>query len=218
MVVCLAFDAVIQGLKSDHAKKIKIDRQKIAPSKKKAGTPHDLIVPKKCVNMEMTKLSESLFPMKHYVPFFRKRDKYGKLYFMTQSDSMLLYESDSYIMDATYAPVAGTKFLYQLFIITVRKEIIFNSVRPTIMTVPAGVEPQVTLTPLFIHADAELATRTDELINFPHADFRLCMFHLLQSWPRRFVENKGFKGKIEPGADIWRQFWECLRGVPNTKV
>ena len=248
----LAFDAVIQGLKSDHAKKIKIDRQKIASSNKKAETPHDLIVPKKCINMEMTTLSESLFPMKKYLPFFRKRDKYGNLYFMTQQDSILLYESDSYMMDATYAPVSGTKFFYQLFIITVRKEIICNSVRPTIMAVPvsfvfmvgcktehynevfktireiangdintAGVEPQVTLTPLFIHADAELATRTAALINFPHADFRLCMFHLLQSWRRRFVENKGFKGKIEPGADfdpIWREFWECLCGVPNTKV
>ena len=57
----LGFDGIIQGLKSDHAEKIKIDRRKIAPTNKHAATPHELVVPKKCLTMQLTKLTENLF-------------------------------------------------------------------------------------------------------------------------------------------------------------
>ena len=245
------FDGIVQGLHTDHANKVQIDRARIAPSNKKAKTAFELSIPLKVLKMDMTEITADYCPVKITVPFYREQDQFGNVYFMTPKDSKLLYNSDDFFIDCTYAPVAGSVFYYQLLIICVRENIESDSARPTIRSVPvcfvymtgAKTEhydqvfktiikistqdlkttdgPPVVISPLFVHADAEAAIRQAVAINFPHAEFRLCLFHLLQSWRRRLLENKGIKVKLQPGPDFcpkWREFWLILAGSPNTNV
>ena len=240
------FDAVITGTKLDHGRKVATDRAKELPSNKHALTPLDLIVPKKCKFVETTILGENNFPLKVEREFYRTTDMFGNMLFLTAEDAHSLYKHDSWFCDATYSPISGSTLFVQLFIISVRIEIkdkvimafpaawvlmvgkshqqydeLFKTIKKIVKAdIDANNGTQVS--PLFIYADAELAIRSAAQNQFPSADHRICMFHVLQAWRRNLLSlNPGMKVRLQSSLDSdleIRTFWYFVSGIPNINL
>ena len=243
------YDGIIHGSKLDHGRKVSLDRAKDTPTNKYAATPQELIVPDKNKYIETTVMfGENNFPKKINQDFYRQTDRFGNMYFLSSADSELLFSHDSWFCDATYSPIKGSKLFVQLFIISVRINISENTIMafPVAWVLMIGKShqqydelfktikslaqadinklnngPQVDISPLFIYADAELAIRSAGQNQFPTAEHRICLFHVLQAWRRNLVQYAGFKTKLESGLDCdqeIRDFWDFVAGIPNTNL